>query len=568
MLASAAREQAPIVLCDMASTSGLQHRCVFVGNIPYDATEEQLIQICEEVGPVVSFRLVLDKETGRPKGYGFCEYKDEETALSARRNLQGYEINGRQLRVDFAENDKGVDRNREQGRGGPGLTSSTDSHKSLAGQPFVGDATLRQILVLPQAATAASVMAEALGVPQNSSLPQFRNGLPSVPGSGNDPLTNYLASMSRYQLNEIMLEMKALATKNRAQTQQLLQESPKLTKALFQAEIMLGMVTPQMLQVAGNQKTSSAVATSSVQDNKQDLKPVTTYLGQVALQKESAIETCLKPSEAQGKNVLPNSAVFQHSSLPPKYVPLQSYRPPLPQNQIPAQGTIPGLADVAMNPNVQVLPLPTSISSLPQVQSSLLHHSRPLGTTSIGHQHQGTLPNTSLQQSFLPHPLTSQISSLNHPLLSSGLEMLSREARPSWSSLDLISASRISTEPSSVGLVKQNETSSEAMGLSSHPSKRPRVEGAIAQNLISGNSSVAGFSLAQSYDSGLSAGKQISNADGLQHTQKRMPQLSAEEETALLKQLMSLTPEQLSSLPSEQQQQVLEIQRTLRSKPF
>ena len=60
------------------------------------------------------FRLVIDRETGKPKGYGFCEYKDEETALSARRNLQGYAINGRQLRVDFAENDKGSDRNREQ----------------------------------------------------------------------------------------------------------------------------------------------------------------------------------------------------------------------------------------------------------------------------------------------------------------------------------------------------------------------------------------------------------------------------------------------------------------------
>ena len=60
------------------------------------------------------FRLVIDRETGKPKGYGFCEYKDEETALSARRNLQGYAINGRQLRVDFAENDKGADRNREQ----------------------------------------------------------------------------------------------------------------------------------------------------------------------------------------------------------------------------------------------------------------------------------------------------------------------------------------------------------------------------------------------------------------------------------------------------------------------
>lgn len=60
------------------------------------------------------YRLVTDKETGKPKGYGFCEYKDEETALSARRNLQGYEINGRQLRVDFAENDKASDKSREQ----------------------------------------------------------------------------------------------------------------------------------------------------------------------------------------------------------------------------------------------------------------------------------------------------------------------------------------------------------------------------------------------------------------------------------------------------------------------
>ncbi|PIK50843.1 Cleavage stimulation factor subunit 2 [Apostichopus japonicus] len=55
---------------------------------------------------VLSFRLVYDRDTGKPKGYGFCEYQDEETALSAMRNLNGYDINGRALRVDYATTEK------------------------------------------------------------------------------------------------------------------------------------------------------------------------------------------------------------------------------------------------------------------------------------------------------------------------------------------------------------------------------------------------------------------------------------------------------------------------------
>ena len=53
------------------------------------------------------YRLVYDRETGKPKGYGFCEYKDSETAQSAMRNLNGTEIHGRQLRVDSAASQKG-----------------------------------------------------------------------------------------------------------------------------------------------------------------------------------------------------------------------------------------------------------------------------------------------------------------------------------------------------------------------------------------------------------------------------------------------------------------------------
>lgn len=63
------------------------------------------------------YRLVFDRETGKPKGYGFCEYKDQETALSAMRNLNGYELNGRALRVDSAASEK----NREEMKGEKGI---------------------------------------------------------------------------------------------------------------------------------------------------------------------------------------------------------------------------------------------------------------------------------------------------------------------------------------------------------------------------------------------------------------------------------------------------------------
>ena len=99
-----------------------------VGNIPYGVTEEQLKDIFSEAGPVISFRLILfpnsfimhvilpvltvyllscyrivqDRETGRSKGFGFCEFQDHGSAENAMRNLNGYEINGRTLRVDSA----------------------------------------------------------------------------------------------------------------------------------------------------------------------------------------------------------------------------------------------------------------------------------------------------------------------------------------------------------------------------------------------------------------------------------------------------------------------------------
>lgn len=80
-------------------------RVVFVGNIPYHATEDELRDACEEIGPVVSLRVATDGKGGgsRPRGFAFVEYLDDETALSACRNLHGRALRGRDLRVGLAQ---------------------------------------------------------------------------------------------------------------------------------------------------------------------------------------------------------------------------------------------------------------------------------------------------------------------------------------------------------------------------------------------------------------------------------------------------------------------------------
>ena len=69
------------------------------------------------------YRLVYDRETGKPKGYGFCEYQDIETAQSALRNLNNTDFNGRPLRVGVAAGDQSKDEMTamQQALGGPVL---------------------------------------------------------------------------------------------------------------------------------------------------------------------------------------------------------------------------------------------------------------------------------------------------------------------------------------------------------------------------------------------------------------------------------------------------------------
>ena len=162
---------------------------------------------------IIPRRLVTDRETGKLKGFGFCEFMDLATAESAKRNLNGRDYNGRQLRVDFAGDDAeggGKKPDRAAGAGGPA--------------PMSYDA--------PMGASAASLAAQQMSAA----------GLGG--GGGMDAVTARLAEMSPAQLFSVMNQLKSLTQQNQSQARQLLVNHPQLTLALFQAQLALGMAKP------------------------------------------------------------------------------------------------------------------------------------------------------------------------------------------------------------------------------------------------------------------------------------------------------------------------------------
>jgi len=150
-----------------------------VGNIAFGTPEESLRRLFEQIGPVKSFRLVLDKDTGQPRGYGFCEYFEEKHAVVAINSLDQREINGRKLNVDTTE---GSEVNEEDG-------------------PY-----------------AAKISVET-----------------------KKEIENALRKLTMSEIYDVVSEMKMLIQRDREHALNLLKAKPVLAQALLTAQMMLGM---------------------------------------------------------------------------------------------------------------------------------------------------------------------------------------------------------------------------------------------------------------------------------------------------------------------------------------
>ncbi|OCK83735.1 hypothetical protein K432DRAFT_346579 [Lepidopterella palustris CBS 459.81] len=200
-------------------------KVVFIGNIPYGGTEELIIDTLSRVGQVVNFRLVYDKDTGRPKGFGFAEFSDADAAASAVRNLNDYEVMGRKLRVDWS-NDNGA------GDAAPAGYTPQPTNGQEPPQPS-----------------------------QSSALPPLPPGTDLAPNlTCPDAISRTLSTLPAPQLLDILSQMKGLVMSDPGKATELLKQAPQLSYAIFQSLLLLNLVDTSILSSIIEQSAAPAPA--------------------------------------------------------------------------------------------------------------------------------------------------------------------------------------------------------------------------------------------------------------------------------------------------------------------
>ncbi|KAF7673292.1 copper methylamine oxidase precursor [Alternaria burnsii] len=183
-------------------------------------TEELIIETLGRVGQVLNFRLVYDKETGRPKGFGFAEFADADAAASAVRNLNDYDLMGRKLRVDWSN---------ESGSG-----DNAPSNRDQNAPPNMGMNGQQPAAPAPaQPSSTLGPLPPGVELPPNLTCP--------------DAISRTLSTLPPDQLLDILSQMKGLVMTDPAKATELLRQAPQLAYAIFQSLLLLQLVDPQIL---------------------------------------------------------------------------------------------------------------------------------------------------------------------------------------------------------------------------------------------------------------------------------------------------------------------------------
>jgi len=156
---------------------------------------------------------MTNPDTGKPKGFGFADYADADSAASAVRNLNDFEVNGRKIRVDWPHNNE--------------KDSVPTNYDQNNAPPLDG--------------------ANGQIIPPNA-LPPLPPGVELPPNlKCSDAISQTLNALPPQQLLDVLTQMKALAISEPTRATELLKAAPQLSYAIFQALILMNLVDTKVL---------------------------------------------------------------------------------------------------------------------------------------------------------------------------------------------------------------------------------------------------------------------------------------------------------------------------------
>ena len=292
--------------------------------------------------------MVYDKDTGRPKGYGFAEFADADAAASAVRNLNDYEIMGRKIKVDWSK---------DNGAGDHAPPDHVQNHAQPAYPPMNMNGQPPAPAQAPQPGTLGPLPPGA-DLPPNLTCP--------------DAISRTLSTLPAPQLLDILSQMKGLVMTDPAKATELLRQAPQLAYAIFQSLLLLELVDGSIL---GSLIENSAVAPTPVaqpppmQQQQQPAhvaRPPMNYPGYPPQVPTPQPQAHMPQPYAQP----PQQHQPQPYAQPPKAPPQPYAQPPQAQPQPPAQA--PPMDQQAMYAQVMAL-TPDQIAQLaPEQQQQIL----------------------------------------------------------------------------------------------------------------------------------------------------------------------------------------------------
>ncbi|AMD22349.1 HGR010Cp [Eremothecium sinecaudum] len=207
--------------------NGRPSRTVYLGSIPYDQTEQQILDLCSNVGPVTGLKMMFDPQTGKSKGYAFIEFKDLATSFSAVRNLNGYSLGNRTLKCGYTTG------------GGISEKYSLSNRGELVQSSSGGVALQQEELMYPD-------LPEGLDVNINMTTPAMT-------------ISSELAKLSKSEQFNLLEKLQGMSRNHREAFVSLLKQCPQLSFVVAELLLTNGISQiDELTQLAVDQVTTSS----------------------------------------------------------------------------------------------------------------------------------------------------------------------------------------------------------------------------------------------------------------------------------------------------------------------